>query len=65
MCDSVPLTSHRVFPSIPYATERRFDDAVTKSSVSSSSLSNAIVGSPAWSRAARRFVLSGAFRYGA
>ena len=53
-----PLTSHRLFPGIPYAAERKFAAAVTKSSVSSSSLSNEIVSSPARTRAASRSVLA-------
>lgn len=52
-----PLTSQRVFPPMLYAAERRLEAAVTKSNVSSSSLSNEIVSSPACNRAARRFVL--------
>ena len=52
-----PFISQRVFPSIPYANERKLEDAVTKSNVSSSSLSKVIVSSPFRRRAARRFVL--------
>lgn len=53
----MPLISQRVLPGMPYAAARRLDPAVTKSSVSSSSLSKEIVSSPARSRAASRCVL--------
>lgn len=53
----LPLISQRVLRDMPYAADRRFEAAVTKSRVSSSSLSNAIVSSPACRRAARRWVL--------
>ena len=52
-----PFISQRVLLSIPYANERKLEDAVTKSNASSSSLSKEIVSSPFRRRAARRFVL--------
>ena len=53
-----PFTSQRLLPGIPYAAERKFAAAVTKSSVSSSSLSNDMISSlPVIRRSARRSVL--------